>query len=309
MKRTTALTNLLGDLTRVFHDKRVPVEFTKGPSSAAMDGSHVKVCTNLRKEYGLRDATDVQELRVMVDHLSHEIEHLRETDLESKKAFVDEYKESHPAYANVAGFVINVLEDVFIDGTRTRRFPGLRASHAYFIDTQVSSGDHVGASLPLPRRLLAGFWEVSHAGTARGIEKAEPEVQEALAKVRLISQEIRHVTNPQDRYALAHEAMAVLLDVLPDEPTEQDQEDIERAINVAPTDDLPEGSEPEPAGDQPAPEDGEDGEAGEDGADGDGDGGDGEGEDEEDGGDAGSSRSLEDLLGDADPADAVIVSR
>lgn len=303
MQRTNALQRLLRNLTRVFHDDYVDVEFTSGPSSAAADGSHVKICTNLRDQYGLRDVSEAEELRVMVDHLSHEIEHIRESRLTGKQEFVDEYRENHPEYAQLAGYVINVLEDVFIDGTRTRRFPGLKQSHAYFIDTQMRSADHVGASLSKERRLTSGFWEVSHAGYARGIEKAEPEVREALARCRVIAQQTRKARTPEERTQLAHEAMRVLIDAMPDKP---DVNEIDDGVARAPVDpdDIPEPTEP-----PEAPEGGDTQDVDDDGS---GDGQDGEGSgdssgDDSDDDDGGSGRGLDDLLGDVDPSTAKVV--
>jgi len=236
MRRTNALEDLLGDLTRVFHDEHVPVTFTKEQSYAAIDGSYVAIATNMRGVYGVR-VSEAQELRLMVDHLSHEIEHIRESELDAKERFVNEYRDTDPAYARLAGMVVNVLEDVYIDGTRTKRFPGLRGAHAYFVDTQIKRGDDVGGTTPVERRLASGFWQVAHAGYAKGIQKAEPEVRDALAKIRVIAATVRDTDDADERYALAHQAMNVLLDVLPESPdVDELAKGAQRTLGGAPRD-------------------------------------------------------------------------
>ena len=335
MRQTNALQDLLSDLTRVFNDERVPVNFTTSQSSAAIDGSYVNIATNMKSVYGV-DVEKAQELRLIVDHLSHEIEHIRESDLRSKERFVAYYDNRAETwmYSNLAGDVINILEDVYIDAKRIERYPGLRGAHAFFVQSQVGRGVKVSGSTPFVRRLISGFWTVAHAGYAPGIEDAEPELRAALAKIRVIADRIRHVDDPDDRYDLAHDAMAVLLDVLPPSPSKADLDEIEEAVSKFGGDERPRPTtSSDGVGDEPGERDPDDAEADAASAEADADGdedatdemdaNDAENDSTMDGGDTPadgdgetsdasrveSGRPLPDLLSGADPSEATLTSR
>lgn len=209
MDQTDQLRDVLEDLTSVFHDDRVPVEFDAQPR-ADLDGK-VYVNPDVSDLYDV-DVSGEQELRCLVDTLSHEVEHVRESDLDGKRRFMQQY----PEYAKFAGYVTNVLEDAYIDHTRTRRHRGLKKPHAFFVDRQLASGPSLADMGDDPRAFAACLFQLAHAGTATGIGDAHPDVQEFAARVQPIIDRVRRLETPDDRNALAHIVMRTALDYLPD---------------------------------------------------------------------------------------------
>ena len=217
MQRTNALKRMLHDLTAVYNDgEKVDVELStpEEGSYAAHDGSHVAVTTNVRGSLG-RNLSGANELRVVVDTLSHEVEHIRESELTGKQEISEEYAPN----GRLAGAVANILEDQYIDRTRTERFRGLRKAHAFKIDAvmqnhhrrpRLDSVDDLGAEL------VEGFTQVAFAGFAKGIKDASPEVREFLAWARPKIDEARHEDDPDVRLDIAREVTDKILTYIPD---------------------------------------------------------------------------------------------
>lgn len=213
MRRTDALKRTLESLSSVYNDgSSVPVEFDK-PSRATPD-HEVKISPNVREELG-RDLSGPQELRCIANTLSHEIEHLRESDLTSKEEFMDEY----PEHRQFAGAVINILEDQYIDHTRTQRYPGLRKAQAFVVDALMSNHHRRPRvdNLDHPvQRYQETLLQVAFAGYAKGISNADDDLREFAARVRPIIEEVRREPDQDARKNLAHRCMDIAQEYLPD---------------------------------------------------------------------------------------------
>ena len=279
-------------------------------ASGSLDDPWVAVSTDT----GSYRASGAQALRCIVDTLSHECEHIRKSDLGGKRAFMEEYNDG---YARLAGMVLNVLEDQYIDRTRTLRFRGLKKTHAWKIRRMMESdefrkpmGDLDGPG----QQAMEGFIQLAHAGTVKGFEDAEPEVQEALTAVRPLVYRVRFTDDQDARVDISREVMDILVDVVPKRPdmpewlqdlirelmeeleTHMDESEVPDDADFDP-DDAEVDEDGEPVNEEA---DGEDGEGmeevdaagsgdGDDGEDGDGEDGDGSGAGGGDDGDEDSS--------------------
>ena len=225
MERSDALKRTLESLSRVYEGKkRVPVEFGSPsravPAGGDLNGQHVGedtvvVSPNVRDELG-RDLDGAQELRCIANTLSHEIEHLRESDLTSKEEFMEQY----PEHRQFAGMVINVLEDQYIDFTRTQRFNGLRKAQAFVVETLMKNHHRwprVDNIESRPKAMFEAFRQLAFAGYAKGFSDADDDLREFLGRVRPLIDEVRRAHDQQRRKDIAHEAMQIAEEYLPDD--------------------------------------------------------------------------------------------
>lgn len=290
MQRTDALRDLLSDMTSVFNDgDRLPVEFDSG-NYARPDGT-VVVAPNVRESLG-KNLAGPDELRVIIDSLSHEVEHVRESRLTGKREFMEEF----PEYPGVAGAVINIVEDQFIDYSRGRRFKGTRKTQAFVTDMVMSNGHRRPPLTSLdskPEQLVEGLCQVAFAGYAKGIEDVDDDVRRYLAYARGEVERARRESDRDEREAIARDLTERMLELFPPKPT-IDIEALERLIEQLRTDDVGEGIPP-----APEPESGDD--------DAPGVGGDGQTPSDDGDGDAELTVEVDELLGEYDPASLVIV--
>lgn len=214
MRRTEALRRTLESLTRVYNDGgRVSVDF--GQPSRAVHENKVVISPNVRDELG-RNLSGPQELRCIANTLSHEIEHIRESDLTSKEEFMDEY----PDHRQFAGAVINILEDQYIDYQRTQRYPGLRSAQAFVVNALMQNHhrrprvDNIDHKV---KRIQETLTQVAFAGYAKGISEADDDLREFAARVRPLIREVRREDDQEARKDISHAVMDISLEYLPDD--------------------------------------------------------------------------------------------
>jgi len=247
MEQNPSLKRWLTSLTATYHeaDETVEVRFSDAGqgSYAAQDGEHIGVVVNTAAVFGqahLADQLDdvdspeeleraledldeedlapdlsrEDELRIVTDTTSHEVEHINKSILTAKEDFIDEWPEA----AELAGMVHNVLEDQYIDRTRTDRFKGLRKAHAFKM-RHIMANDALRPpvdTLPRGAAFAEGFLQVAFAGTAKGIEDAPEDLTDFLGWARPRIDAARHADDPTHRDAIAHKVMAKLMEYLPD---------------------------------------------------------------------------------------------
>ena len=250
MQGTNALSRWLRDLTATYHDEgdKVDVE-TTGPrdgSYAAKDGSHIAVNTEVEATFGT-SVTRANELRIISDTTSHEVEHINQSVLTAKSDFMDEWPECDEA----AGTVHNVLEDVYIDRTRTAKKRGLRRAHAFKIDTIMSNDEARPPVAGLQRgaAFVEAFLQLAFAGKIKGLGDAETGEDEDLEGLEgwatWVKPRIdlaRHTSTQAGRTEIAHEVMRKLLEYLPEaEDRKQANEHADAAADGNTTDKTPDG--------------------------------------------------------------------
>lgn len=244
MQESQTLKRWLTDLTATYHEEseKVSVQFSD-PSTgsyAAQDGEHIGIVVDTATVYGqnslIEDLPDevraelpdelfeeaetaeeldrADELRIICDTTSHEVEHINKTPFTAKEEFMDEWPEA----ADVAGLVQNVLEDQYIDRTRTERFMGLRKAHAFKID-HIMTNDLLRPpvdKLPRGGAFVEGFLQVAFSGTAKGLDEAEDDLREFLAWAEPRIDAARFNDDPEDRIEIANRVMAKLMEYIPD---------------------------------------------------------------------------------------------
>lgn len=236
MKQTKALRRMLEDMTAVYsgENEKTEVAFTTGTPHASeqggyaadceceASGEHVAVATNVRDTYG-KSMDGANELRVLVDTLNHEMEHVRSSDLTAKREFSARY----PDCPQFAGLVLNVLEDQYIDWQRLKRFRGLRSAHSFKVDAIMANGSRRPPlyNLEQSEQVPEGFLQMAFAGYVKGFSDAPREVQEAVVKCRPLVDLVRNEHDPLEREQIAHTCMAILLEAVPDPEDAEDYTD------------------------------------------------------------------------------------
>lgn len=245
MKQTKALRRTLEDMTEVYmdrlgaevdvYDRDVPeVEFTSDTPHAAEDGSYVAVAPNVKEVYG-KSVEGPNELRIVVDTLNHEVAHIKYSDLTGKKEFSEEY----PQCPTLAGLVLNVLEDQYIDWQRLKAFRGLRRSHSFKVDKIMANGHRRPplTNLSDSEALGEGFLQMAFSGYVKGYSDASDEVREAIAKCRPLVDEVRNCHDEGEREEIAHAVMDILLEAMPD--PDEAEEYADEGEGDMPTDEAP----------------------------------------------------------------------
>lgn len=305
LEQSKALKRLLTNLAQNYYDGDdgpVEVRYTDRVAHASQDDDGTPVVhVNPETPWEIYDATGAHALRLLVNTLSHEVQHHNESKIQGKEAFMEEHDDG---YAKLAGAVLNILEDNRIDYSRLRDYRGLKSVYDWEIQTQMSQDDKRPPMGELDQRqqALEGFTQLAFAGHVKGIDDAEPEVQEALQEVAPVCERIKQEADPEMRETMANQVTYRLREIIPETPdlpeTLQDLiEDLLEDLDVdfdpseAPEDaDFdPEDAE-DPEQDDAAADEAEDGEgqadAPEDMADSAGDGDSASGEDGEGDGDA-----------------------
>lgn len=222
MEESNPLRETLESLTKVYHSKKANVEF--GSPSRAIPG----LCTDVDgflppvvvidpnvQERFCEELTGPEELRCVINTLSHELEHVRESDLTSKAEFMEEYEN----YPHFAGGVINILEDQYIDFRRTQRFPGLRSTQAFVIDKLLLDDNQwprISEVENPSRAMLEGLRQVAFAGYAKGISEADDWLRDFLSRARTYIKRVRRESSQRRRKELAHSLMTIAQEYLPD---------------------------------------------------------------------------------------------
>lgn len=328
LEESKALKRLLTSLAQNYYEGDngpVEVRWTNRTAHAEMDGTTPVVNLNVDSPYEVYGATGAHALRLLVDTLSHEVQHHNDSKIEGKGEFMEEHDDG---YAKLAGMVINVLEDNHIDYNRHRNYRGLKKVHDWAVGHQMADDDQRPPMGDLDTRdqAVQGFVQLAFAGKVKGMADADPEVREALGDVAPVCERIKQEDDPEMREDMANQVTYRLREVIPEKPDTPDwlqdlirdlMEDLVREHfdpDDAPEDvnfDPAEAEEAEEADEAPEDADGSEGgeepdEEPEDAPENDvtGAGGDGEaeGEDSTDGGEGRESRSLTDLTGGKETA-------
>ncbi|MFB9806732.1 VWA domain-containing protein [Haladaptatus pallidirubidus] len=132
--------------------------------SFVVDEDTVAVSTEIDADVELCEA---DELRFVVDALSHQAWRIRLGARSEFKKFVRDY----PAAPHVAGVVRSLVEDVYVDEQRTNEFKGLRQTVAFKADIIMADDDRHPPLDTLPREaaLVEGVYQLALAGHVKGI--------------------------------------------------------------------------------------------------------------------------------------------
>jgi hypothetical protein len=149
-----------------------------------------------------------QEFALIVNTESHEIEHDQVTDVEAMEAFAKEYEDSRP---RLAGFIWNVIEDVYIDKRRTDRDRGLRPTLALQSELIRENQEPVTEMEPPYKHANAVLHIGKAGGTPVGFENVEDEdFKDYCAEIRALVDEARNTPIQSERTEIAHNIMDLM---------------------------------------------------------------------------------------------------
>ncbi|QPL12270.1 MIDAS domain protein [Halorubrum phage Hardycor1] len=209
MNESEPLRTLLENLGKSYARREVDVKFDEQPRITP-DGETIYVWSNPAEVLDL-DMSGANEFRVIRDSLNHETAHDRWSVLDGKATFSARYPEN----SRVAGTVLNILEDAYIDSRRLAEYPGLRQAHAFFVEAQMSADV---SERPVEQALITSIHQIAMSGRVNGIRDAPETVREFAAWVRPHVREVRRADDPDRREAIAARVTDELVDRLPDTP-------------------------------------------------------------------------------------------
>ncbi|WP_440009837.1 hypothetical protein [Halomicrococcus sp. SG-WS-1] len=178
LRESDALRNLLETLSSVHTDgERLDVVFAD--RSFVVDEDTVAVSTDIDADVELSEAN---ELRFVVDALSHHAWRIRTGARDEFEGFVRDY----PTAPHVAGVVRSLVENVYVDEQRTNEFKGLRRTVAFKADVVMADDDRRPPLDALPREaaLVEGVCQLALAGHAKGIASVDDGVRAFLGRAR-----------------------------------------------------------------------------------------------------------------------------
>lgn len=224
MQKTETLRNLLEEFAAGYNDgQRIRVEFSSGVSYAHPDG-HIAVDVSARRTLN-RQVDDVNELRTIINTVSHEVEHIRESNLKDKEKFANTYDEEGViGRSDVAGAVFNILEDQYVDQSRCTRYPGLRRTQAFKTDA-IMGNDNRRPPLPSidtrEQQLTEGMLQIAFAGSTKG-RPDDGDIADFLVWFRSLAKQARYEDDRDKRYALAAKAMDRIDELIDWQTVDQD---------------------------------------------------------------------------------------
>lgn len=197
------LRSLLEALSSVQNDgDRLDVEFTD--RSRVIDEQTVGVSTRFDYDF----SAGPNELRVIVDRLSHQVWHLRT----NARPAIREFMAEHPAIPHIAGLVRNLVDDAYVDKRRTNEFKGLRRTLAFRADAAMADDDRRPPLNALSRELalVEGTCQLAMAGYVNGLDGVDDDVRAFLARTRDRLSTARGESSAAKRAALARKIVADL---------------------------------------------------------------------------------------------------
>jgi hypothetical protein len=154
------------------------------------------------------DLNEKEEFGLIVGTESHELEHAVSTNPEAIRRFSEEYEDKRP---RLAGYVFNVVEDVYIDNKRIERDPGLRPIQNRFIEILRENHDPITEIEPPHKHATAVLQIGKMGGTPVGFEDVkDKEFKDFCAKVRILLDEARSTYIQSERVELSHDIMDLM---------------------------------------------------------------------------------------------------
>lgn len=213
----------------------LPVRFVTNRSSYISEEGSVHINpVNAWKHKEDNDLSEKQGLRILLNTVSHEVGHYNHSELDSKKRFVENY----PVHGKIAGSVVNILEDVYIDRNRTDRFEGLRRPHRWVRNAREDGFEphKMDSTADKAIKVLAGTSDTENFRCPVEVEGQFLEDWARKCEVELAK--IPDADSQADRVAIAHRLTATLLQKVED--PEIEDEEMEDDILDKETEDLAE---------------------------------------------------------------------
>lgn len=181
--------------------------------AVTQDGD-IKLNKNYEDVIGLEDEDDLLVFALMVDTLSHELEHKMVTDEETISEFKEEYDEKRP---RIAAFIRNIVEDGYVDNRRTDRDRGLKPVLSKKYDLIREDCKPVTEYEPPEKHVQAIYQtiktgEPGSAATPIGYEDSSDEFKQFCAEAGVLTEKIVNTYIESERTDIAHELMDLIED-------------------------------------------------------------------------------------------------
>lgn len=215
------LKDALENLSAVYCDRKIRVEFGDSNTIVPTDDEPViQVNPTTPMKLGVTDLQN--QIRILSDTINHEVEHYKSTPLESKKEFVDKWGD----WGEVAGQVINIIEDRYIDMKRIREYPGIRRTYAYTTKRFVEKTPAIHEiDDPRGRAVLALSQYTALGGSVPEIEEVNSEDTEVIRTITSLVKNVEYEHKFEERQRIADRCMKVIAETY-ERPESLDLEDI-----------------------------------------------------------------------------------
>lgn len=236
---------MLQSLSAIYHDGgKINVEF--GDDAAVIDPTTVQVAPNIKDVIG-KQVSGPNELRLICNQLSHEVEHLRETP--NPGAGPRQFAAKYPEQPQLAAAVRNIVEDAYIDYSRTERFRGLRKAQAFEADKVMANPyrrprlSKLGSKA---HQMVEGLVQVMIAGKAKDLDATSDEVAHFVTWSKDQIHLARTSANPEVRETISERLTDMILRRLDEEGRDEANQYAKGEVaQSAATDGIPDMIQPE----------------------------------------------------------------
>lgn len=213
-RQREALKSILKDLTiALSEDKKIRnVELTDSDSKFgdAPTNDLLRINPNHAKLLGAEDKiSELQEFSLIISTQSHELEHQIVTDIN----VISDFARQYPQRKRMAAYVMNIVEDTYIDKRRTDRDRGLRPVNALFSELWMDNQPEI-KSVNGTKKYTTAMTQIARGnGSPKGFENVEDEqFKTYCAKVRKEINNVKNTYVQTEREKIAHKIMDLIED-------------------------------------------------------------------------------------------------
>jgi hypothetical protein len=205
MKESRALMVVLESLARTFTEHRFDLSVKPSMKNTFhISGNTIYVDLSLPK---FPELSEEEQLRIVVDALNHECEHI---NLSFSKEKIERFIERTEG-GRLARWILTIVEDHYTDFSRLQRWRGLKKARAFFAKMLIEKELPIYKTKDEKGAALKGLLMLNYAGFAKGADKASSAVKKFLAKARNRLIEVREMHSYEDREKVAEELLNSIL--------------------------------------------------------------------------------------------------
>ena len=209
MPSNEQLISVLEETGTIYNDgEPVDVDFGYSPGFSRTS-NRVTLPKNVESYIG-EDLSEREKRNILLDILNYYVERLQSGDRKRiKTEFAEEYDSTAPT---VAGFVYRIVEDLWLDASRTSEYQGLkqfRMARANILAESELEEDI--STLPHDMQLVTGIRQLSLTGTVSGIEQTDQSIQQFFAWTDEKLRDAQDATDRDKRKEIAAEITEALI--------------------------------------------------------------------------------------------------
>jgi hypothetical protein len=205
MKESRALMVVLESLARTFTEHRVDLSVKPSMKNTFhISGNTIYVDLHLPRFPGL---SEEEQLRIIVDALNHECEHI---NLDFSKEKIEKFIE-RTGGGKLARWILTIVEDHYTDFSRLQRWRGLKKARTFLAKTLIQKELPIYKIKDEKGAALKGLFMLNYAGFAKGADRASAAVKSFLTKARERLIEVRRMHSYENREKVAEELLNAIL--------------------------------------------------------------------------------------------------